>query len=1048
MKKILSIILSLAMLLSTASFAAPSMADPVASIEEDFESSPVVSDDDTNASLNDEADYGTLVYDINFNSASTTTFGSSVTSYGSVNAPSAFPDAAKTTLSSTFASSTVKDGKAVVTTASSGYPRLSINSPSGVNFPYGQYTIFCDYTKTSEANNGSDVNISLRGAADKSIKVLKPTDCDTHTLQVTFDHLDSKVAIKGGSTLNYSFITALQFYVTAKGTDTFEIDNIKVYYKAPVTVSFNGGDVSTEEVDDIQIILGDALSFDKTPAFKSVGDYQHIGWSLEKGGDLIKGTDIVIDADTTLYAVWQDMTHDKHGDLLYSIDFEKAASFTSGDLITSHGFVNTSYPDSDKWTVSNTPNQSTNPHLVTENGNTFLQITSLTSSYPMICTNSSAGETFVFAPNGVYTMVQDIQYRVDTAEGVVSSNPSFRWTNCFAAEENHDTSKVKGQGGSVGSTSHTSYKDEWYTVTAAQKLTTHPDGASYTNEGLYCTQAIYQKTNSSATKSGDHFLADNMKLYWKPFTANVTLKVVGSDKVSETTVTWDTTKALTKDTVASYFSDEALICGISRTQDADVENEIWVTGDTTVYVHFVDLSTKHEQHGDLLFLIDFDNIDTSAAAYIESGDYKMLKEATTLDGMAVVNPAIADLDMANTVIEMQSCNSYSGASTQHMLIEKDESGNAYGSVYGTNAYMLGVIRNDDNKAIYKDGTYTLVYDVEATKKITMFKDWFEYNYTNASNKLAKTQMSVEIKANNEADVTHEHTSILSKAFADSMVPADDTNDYQSISGIAFGVNTEAKGATVKFDNIKLYWKPSTATVTINMNGNTEAEAEAYKHDTSEKLSLAALAEYVGDTVSYTLKGFSQTADGEVLTQDMWVNGDITLYAVWEEKTDVTPETVNDVSIRTDSYTGIRFKGSITQSKKNETDEYGFIVTLESLLGSGELTHESGVKYVEGKNYIKAEDKDVIFDTVDDNIFFTAVVYNVPETKAAYTSNFIARAFTKRDGFYYYGNAVTTSICDVAITLRDGGYENMSEGAISTVKNILTICGESTDAPAV
>lgn len=162
-----------------------------------------------------------------------------------------------------------------------------------------------------------------------------------------------------------------------------------------------------------------------------------------------------------------------------------------------------------------------------------------------------------------------------------------------------------------------------------------------------------------------------------------------------------------------------------------------------------------------------------------------------------------------------------------------------------------------------------------------------------------------------------------------------------------------------------------------------------------------------------------------------------------ETLDVTPTSYNISSIRTNSDSGIRFMASVTNRQKEAVTEYGFIVTLEKLLSDKELTHSSGVVYAEGVNYRKDE-VDIVYNTDENNVFFTAAIYGVPKTKQAYTENFVARPFTKTGDTYTYGTPVVRSILSVAMAIRDKNYENLDEDTISSVKAILTICDESTE----
>ena len=100
MKKLLSIVLAVLMLFSTVSYAAPSMADVVATVEETVDTDVVTAEAEVKdeAALAAESDYGTLVYDVDFDNPTETVIykdGNSnmktIDKYGKVNLPAGFP---------------------------------------------------------------------------------------------------------------------------------------------------------------------------------------------------------------------------------------------------------------------------------------------------------------------------------------------------------------------------------------------------------------------------------------------------------------------------------------------------------------------------------------------------------------------------------------------------------------------------------------------------------------------------------------------------------------------------------------------------------------------------------------------------------------------------------------------------------------------------------------------------------------------------------------------------------------------------------------------
>ena len=227
-----------------------------------------------------------------------------------------------------------------------------------------------------------------------------------------------------------------------------------------------------------------------------------------------------------------------------------------------------------------------------------------------------------------------------------------------------------------------------------------------------------------------------------------------------------------------------------------------------------------------------------------------------------------------------------------------------------------------------------------------------------------------------------------------------------------------------------------STVTAVVNGSVPADDDSYSYEWI----------IAGETVS-TEKSIKLTNAGvKVILRVTGADGS---YAsvLSDVVADYTPESYDVSSIRTDAYTGIRFKASVTKQQKEVAVEYGFIVTLKKLLGEKELNHDSGVKYVEGINYgvVDGKEVDKIHEIIGDDIFFTAVVYNIPKTQEAYSEEFVVRPFTKVEGTYYYGDSIERSVLSVAASLRDSNYKDLTAQAIETVKEILTVCGESTEA---
>ena len=177
-------------------------------------------------------------------------------------------------------------------------------------------------------------------------------------------------------------------------------------------------------------------------------------------------------------------------------------------------------------------------------------------------------------------------------------------------------------------------------------------------------------------------------------------------------------------------------------------------------------------------------------------------------------------------------------------------------------------------------------------------------------------------------------------------------------------------------------------------------------------------------------------------------------AVWYQAAKA-PTASNDVSVRVDSVTGIRFSASVSASLKASALEYGFIVTRKSVLDTigktandlkFDLTaegYETSKLYASGVAYQKDDEGNVLVDKQYDvdtkgNVTYTAVCTGIP--KASYSESIVSRPYI-RIAMYgkvvtAYGKAVTTSMKEAAQAVKDAGgaaYED-NKAAIDDILN--------------
>ena len=170
-------------------------------------------------------------------------------------------------------------------------------------------------------------------------------------------------------------------------------------------------------------------------------------------------------------------------------------------------------------------------------------------------------------------------------------------------------------------------------------------------------------------------------------------------------------------------------------------------------------------------------------------------------------------------------------------------------------------------------------------------------------------------------------------------------------------------------------------------------------------------------------------------------------AVWYQPVKA-PTASNDVSVRVDSVTGIRFSASVSASLKASALEYGFIVTRKSILDTigktandlkFDLTaegYETSKLYASGVAYQKDDEGNVLVDKQYDvdtsgNVTYTAVCTGIP--KVAYSDSIISRPYIRiamhGKVVTSYGKAVTSSMKEAAQSVKDAGgpaYEDNKE----------------------
>lgn len=252
-------------------------------------------------------------------------------------------------------------------------------------------------------------------------------------------------------------------------------------------------------------------------------------------------------AELTLADEW---THETYGDLLYEMTFETGHNFLKGAAISYYGRVNPNYPGSDKWTTTVASDDDKNPVIAAEGNNHFLTFKNGTSQWPQFQTNAEK----TFAGVGIYTLVADVKYTPGTTSAGVKFG-SYIFNSRYQYNIPGTTTPMRDGNNSsqvgVGTlTYETDIKDgEWKTSIGTlrnEKVSAN----NYPVDGLYQILHTFSYSGKPTTKSVDTFAIDNVKMYYKPFTAEVTVlggeNTVAGDQIIKVPLAYNTNNVRNK----------------------------------------------------------------------------------------------------------------------------------------------------------------------------------------------------------------------------------------------------------------------------------------------------------------------------------------------------------------------------------------------------------------------------------------------------------------------------------------------------------------------
>lgn len=410
------------------------------------------------------------------------------------------------------------------------------------------------------------------------------------------------------------------------------IDDVKLYYKAPSYVSFVDSKGYANNLPD----TAKSNSPYTLPAITtSRANTRFLGWSLEENGEVISSSTVNLNGDTTLYAVWAEgENHPEYGKTLFNIDFEHSTNFANNALYK-HGYVNADDENAVKWymTASGFANNKYSIYGENKDGvivykdgekvitegvtdytvvNKFLGANGAASTNPQFVPTTGENANLTFAPKGYFTISSRTAYDKDESYSHTISDETvyqfrhftYAWKDAehTATVHQHDSlltfkdiiKETKGDNIWKSRVSQNYQKDKDFVVssfTLTEKVNgvdtkvTYNDIKETTSLFRFLIYFTYSNRKENAVK--DLFKLDDLVLYWKPFTANLTLDL-GNGETLALLTDYDTINIVDADTVlgenANAVIGGKMLKGISKTQGGEaITEDFYLTENTTVY---------------------------------------------------------------------------------------------------------------------------------------------------------------------------------------------------------------------------------------------------------------------------------------------------------------------------------------------------------------------------------------------------------------------------------------------------------------------------------
>ena len=837
MKKFLSILLAVMMVLSTVSFAAPSLAGTYdAAVEMPVvEEVPAVEETaDLAADLSDDVNtYGELIFELNFDNLTSISSQSIMfTDAGYIN-PEAeqydYLSAQGNIEFNAYPTYGIKEraagDKYLEIAGGTGYAVAILHSGTdrGFQTQEGVYTLTADIYRpdnfpittrfsgsSTEDTPHQDFSGLVDGGWGKMILRHDPECFGNGGHAVVFDSVADAKNIK---------------FHRNGGTDdkTVGYDNIRLYYKPFVEVTVKTGYAeSVSKVPSLEPIAVSSLIeglTDLGPLYEVEG--------VKIGGKTYEADDYYTFTENTtvelLVTKLTEYVNDKHGLMIFDIDFEqhdigaditaKTSDFKIGDYATPIA----------KKVMSHDPS---NWHL-NESGFDLKVVAD-----PANASNKVAGVTGATSTGYPVLQLNTFSNGARARYGFIEDNDLI-WT----IEYNYYDTNNKGVAmrfGGKSSVSENEGFEKWETVEDActEYATGRAASTWYTQTGVMnpsnykrmggSDEISFIKMHAAAPDNSDIYY-DNVRVYYRPghvdlaFDANgmtgVTIANANLENVANNGI-------LVSDLIAQagidysevsefFYSFKGLSLDPRGEKVYGLSDTITFYEDSTVYLIFeeVDMTGWMDENGILLYEIDLDGI--AEGTVVESG--------ALVSTFGRVNPFVAGSDKWYINISQFSAGTV-------------ESGALKFTKTAAGQWAQIQISNEKNNPsiLISDGTITKFADMKiaaTTSGVTLGLTGYARKYNTSTGKWEGT-------TNNQNSVQTQQTVVSGEWYSLSGSKTLEGQEYNSESCTIYLPTYPAQGGigdTFYLDNLKMYWKPSYVNLTVYGGSNSDYETVNLKN---------------------------------------------------------------------------------------------------------------------------------------------------------------------------------------------------------------------------